>query len=199
MKASSALLAAFALCGATAGAQAQQYAAPMQEVHSEQMDWGYPGMGCGHPGMMGMGMGQPGGMGMHGGGHARMMMPMMIAMMDANNDGALSLEEVQAVHARMFAFIDKNRDGKIGRIEFLERMREAFFFVDINKDGVLTLAEYQLIQGADPRQFARADRNKDGKLSMDEFLKAITEDFDAADTNDDGVLDDAEVKAWIAH
>jgi hypothetical protein len=34
---------------------------------------------------------------------------------------------------------------------------------------------------------------------MDECLKAITEDFDAADQNDDGVLDDAEVKAWIAH
>jgi Ca2+-binding EF-hand superfamily protein len=94
---------------------------------------------------------------------------------------------------------DKNRDSKIGRIEFLERMREAFFFVDVNKDGVWTIAEYRLIQEADPRQFARADRNQDGKLSMDECLKAITEDFDAADQNDDGVLDDAEVKAWIAH
>src|SRR6266545_7337540 len=83
---------------------------------------------------------------------------------------------------------DKNRDGKIGRIEFLERMREAFFFVDINKDGVLTIAEYQRIQGADPRQFARADRNQDGQMSMDEFLKANTEDFDAVDANDDGVL-----------
>jgi hypothetical protein len=122
MKATSALLAAFALCGATAGAQAQQYAAPVQMAHSEEMDWGYPGMGCGHPGMMGMGMGQPGmmGMGMErpgmmgmGGGHFRMMMPMMMAMMDTNNDGALSLEEVQAVHARMFTFIDKNKDGKV--------------------------------------------------------------------------------------
>jgi hypothetical protein len=133
MKATSALLAAFALCGATAGAHAQQYAAPVQMAHSEQMDWGYPGMmGCGQPGMMGMGMGQPGmmgmgmgqpgmmGMGMErpgmmgmGGGHFRMMMPMMMAMMDTNNDGALSLEEVQAVHARMFTFIDKNKDGKV--------------------------------------------------------------------------------------
>ncbi len=93
---------------------------------------------------------------------------------------------------------DKNRDGKIGRVEFLERMKEAFFFVDANKDGFLTLDEYQLIQGADPRRFARADRNKDGKLSIDEFLKAVTEDFDAADKNDDGVLDEEEVKAWIA-
>jgi EF hand domain-containing protein len=123
MKATSVLLAAFALFGAAAGAQAQDYAAPVQMAHSEQMDWGYPGMmGCGQPGMMGMGMGQPGmmGMGMErpgmmgmGGGHFRMMMPMMMAMMDTNNDGALSLEEVQAVHARMFTFIDKNKDGKV--------------------------------------------------------------------------------------
>jgi hypothetical protein len=93
---------------------------------------------------------------------------------------------------------DKNRDGKIGRVEFRERMREAFFFVDRNKDGFLTLDEYQLIQGADSRRFTRADRNKDAKLSIDEFLKAVTEDFDAADKNDDGVLDEEEVKAWIA-
>lgn len=94
---------------------------------------------------------------------------------------------------------DKNRDGKISRVEFLERMREAFFFVDGNKDGFLIIEEYQRIPGADPKRFARADRNKDGKLSMDEFLKSLSEDFDAADTNDDGVLEDEEVKAWIAH
>ena len=93
---------------------------------------------------------------------------------------------------------DKNRDGKISRVEFLERMRDAFFFVDGNKDGFLTLEEYQRIPGADPKRFARADRNKDGKLSMDEFLKSISQDFDAADTNDDGVLEEEEVKAWIA-
>jgi hypothetical protein len=33
---------------------------------------------------------------------------------------------------------------------------------------------------------------------MDEFLKAITEDFDAADANDDGVLT-MQSQGWIAH
>ncbi|HEY7494295.1 MAG TPA: hypothetical protein VIH59_24740 [Candidatus Tectomicrobia bacterium] len=93
---------------------------------------------------------------------------------------------------------DKNRDSKIGRVEFLERMREAFFFVDTNKDGFLTSEEYQRLQGIDPRRVARADRSQDRKLSLDEFLKAVTEDFDATDKNNDGVLDGEEVKAWIA-
>ena len=42
-------------------------------------------------------------------------------------------------------------------------------------------------------------RHDRSQLSMDEFLKSLSEDFDAADTNDDGVLEDEEVKAWIAH
>ena len=66
-------------------------------------------MGGGHYGMMAQpGMMGPGGM--HGPG---MMIPFMMAMMDTNGDGALSLEEVQAVHARMFNFIDRNKDGKV--------------------------------------------------------------------------------------
>ncbi len=94
---------------------------------------------------------------------------------------------------------DKNRDGKIGRVEFLERMREAFFFVDRNKDGFITVEEYRSITGVDVTRFAAADRNKDRKISMDEFLKIISEDFNAADKSDDGVLEEEEVKAWIAY
>jgi Ca2+-binding EF-hand superfamily protein len=99
---------------------------------------------------------------------------------------------------QLMAFADTDGDGTIDRLEFLERMREAFFFLDANKDGFLTLEEYQRLEGADPRGFARADRNHDGKLSLTEFLEAVNADFDAADTNHDGVLDDEEVKAWIA-
>lgn len=94
---------------------------------------------------------------------------------------------------------DKNKDGRIGRVEFLERMKEAFYFIDTDKDGYVTIVEYQRsIQGADPARVATADRNKDGKISMDELLKIVSADFDEADKNDDGVIDEQEMRGWIA-
>ena len=121
---------------------------------------------------------------------------MAIALIGANIAFAQSSQPL--TRKQIMESADKNRDGKIGRIEFLNRMREAFFFVDVDKDGFLTVEEYRLIQGADLRRFAAADRNKDGRVSLDEFLKAVSGDFDAADRNDDGVLEEEEVKAWIA-
>jgi Ca2+-binding EF-hand superfamily protein len=121
---------------------------------------------------------------------------MAIALIGANIAFAQSSQPL--TRKQIMESADRNRDGKIGRIEFLNRMREAFFFVDVDKDGFLTVEEYRLIQGADLRRFTAADRNKDGKLSLDEFLKAVSGDFDAADKNDDGVLEEEEVKAWIA-
>ena len=41
------------------------------------------------------------------------MMLMMVAMVDADGSGALSLEEVQAVHARMFKYADADTDGEL--------------------------------------------------------------------------------------
>jgi hypothetical protein len=41
------------------------------------------------------------------------MMRLMIILMDTNGDGALSLEEVQAVHARIFAVIDADGDERV--------------------------------------------------------------------------------------
>lgn len=87
---------ALALSGGIAASQAQQSPdGPMMQRGQPEMG----GMGDGS-GMMGMG-GGPG------------MMTMMIIMMDTDGDGALSLEEVQAVHARMFNHVDADKDGLV--------------------------------------------------------------------------------------
>ncbi len=38
---------------------------------------------------------------------------MMTLMMDTDGDGALSMDEMQAVHQRMFAYADADKNGKL--------------------------------------------------------------------------------------
>jgi EF hand len=78
---------------------------------------GQPGMMP--PGMMGRGMMQPGMMGMRG--H---MMKIMFAIADVDGDGALSFEEVTAIHKRVFDKVDANKDGKVTSEEVQAFMRE---------------------------------------------------------------------------
>ena len=53
-------------------------------------------------GMMGRGMMGP-----------PFMMRMMFALMDADGDGTISLQEFQAAHERIFKAMDSNKDGKL--------------------------------------------------------------------------------------
>jgi hypothetical protein len=83
--------------------------------------------------MMGGGMGSMMGGGMGGMmGHGRMchgmrmrgpMMRMMFVMMDTDGDGALSLEEVQSLHARIFKAIDADKNGKVTLEEIQQFLR----------------------------------------------------------------------------
>ncbi|MEC5322565.1 EF-hand domain-containing protein [Aurantimonas sp. A3-2-R12] len=66
-----------------------------QRSESDDERWGMPG------GMMGPRMGDA---------H---MMRMMMILLDTDGDGALSLEEVQAVQARVFKAVDADANGKV--------------------------------------------------------------------------------------
>jgi hypothetical protein len=103
-------------------AQAQSPAAPGPDKDTGGM-MGHGMMGhemMGH--MMGHGIrgeddqGRPGRMG-------PIMMRMMFALMDADGDGKLSLQEFQAAHERIFKAMDANKDGFVTLQEMQEFIR----------------------------------------------------------------------------
>jgi hypothetical protein len=96
---------------------------PAMEDHGGPMMQGHgmhDGKMHGHmQGMMGRGGGRTGRMGPD-------MTVMMMIMVDTNSDGTLSLEEVQAVHARMFNYADADDDGKLTLEEVRGFLRGGF-------------------------------------------------------------------------
>jgi hypothetical protein len=91
-----------------------------------------------------------------------------------------------------FAETDENADLRVDRAEFHHRMVEIFFHGDRDKDGYMTPAE---LAGAVefPKDFDRADRDGDGRISLYEFIQVRFATFDEVDTNHDGLLSVDEV------
>jgi hypothetical protein len=101
---------------AVSGLSAHQIRGPMtQPSPNAEGQFGPSWMGYGA--MMGPGMMMGGGMMGYGG-----MPSMMIAMMDTNGDGALSLDEFEAIHSRVFNAMDANKDGKLSPEEMEQFM-----------------------------------------------------------------------------
>ncbi len=97
-----------------------------------------------------------------------------------------------------FSTSDLNKDGIVDREEYQRRMVEVFYFADRDKDGFVTVEELRAIGPVNPQAFRAADKNGDGKLTVDEFVVFRMVDFDQADTNKDGKLTKEEEQAWTA-
>ena len=65
------------------------------------------------------------GRGMMGGGAMGppIMFRMMFALMDADSDGTISLQEFQVAHERIFKAMDANKDGRLTLEEMRDFMR----------------------------------------------------------------------------
>lgn len=104
---------ALILAYGTFGALAQNQMTPQPD--QQQMQSRPMGQGSGSPmggSMMGGGMM---GRGMMGGGTMGppFMIRMMFALIDADGDGTISLQEFQTAHERIFKAMDNNKDGKL--------------------------------------------------------------------------------------
>lgn len=102
---------------------------------------------------------------------------------DTNKDGKVSLEEFNAYRAANAAGIDTDKDGKIS-VEELANMR-----LKQMQDAATAMAT---------RMVKELDTDGDGKLSAAELVAGPMplEAFDRADTNHDGVVDQAEADAF---
>jgi len=132
-----------------------------------------------------------------------------LAKFDVNQDGSITMDEVQLVLNERFTTADSdgvrdfNRDGLDSLHLEVQQQRAAEHFaeMDSNKDGSLSLAEFQASQSlkyrfyrgrkhrSTPEQrFSRLDQDGDGLLSDTELARVSLRIFERWDSNQDDVI-----------
>ncbi|MGI9406787.1 MAG: EF-hand domain-containing protein [Hyphomicrobiaceae bacterium] len=113
-----------------------------------------------------------GGWGKHAG-HGGKRAFRMMERMDADGNGELTLEEVQAGRAKRFAKFDGNGDGTVDAAEL--------------KSGIMARMERRAERRV-TKMMRRLDANGDGQISESEFAAPAQKRFGWNDLNDDGKL-----------
>ncbi|WP_306153084.1 EF-hand domain-containing protein [Roseovarius sp. MMSF_3281] len=99
---------------------------------------------------------------------------------DANGDGKVSRDEMQARAAARFNDADSDGDGAISRDEMIaramarveKRVDRMMSRLDADDDGMVTEAEMQQMRDKHMgRMFKRMDKDGDGALSKEEFAQ----------------------------
>ena len=101
-----------------------------------------------------------------------------IKRLDANKDGAISLDEFGSRRAEGLKKADANGDGVLSQEELADfiqkrdverRVRKLTRMLDVDGDGEVTLAE---LANQNEKRFALMDANNDGKISQEEMQRA---------------------------
>jgi len=108
---------------------------------------------------------------------------MDFATMDADGDGSITAEDLEALRDRRFTMLDADGDGQVSRQEFMdraaaqagERAGTMFDRMDADGDGTLGRDAIEARRGPGPdadRLIARFDSDGDGAVSQAEFDSA---------------------------
>ncbi|MBT8489918.1 MAG: EF-hand domain-containing protein [Deltaproteobacteria bacterium] len=90
--------------------------------------------------------------------------------------------------------IDMNKDGTVDRKEYKTQISQTFDRYDTNNDGYLTATELEANTGItnSNKLLKKMDKNKDGKVTREEYNEAARRRFKICDKNDDDCLDKEE-------
>ena len=116
-----------------------------------------------------------------GGGHEK---ADFMADYDANGDGAVTLAEFSAERQAGYNLRDANGDGSVHEEEYV-----AEYEVRLEQD-LASRREMQIKQAH--VRFDVLDKDDDEAMTFDEFNASGSRMFSALDTNEDGVVDDAD-------
>ena len=96
---------------------------------------------------------------------------------------------------KQIAIYDTDKDGKISLEEMTTTGKERFSKKDKNQDGFLQKDELESKKKKDSdKRFIKLDADKDGQVTMEEWLVPIEENFKKADGNNDGFLSEDELQ-----
>jgi Ca2+-binding EF-hand superfamily protein len=94
-----------------------------------------------------------------------------------------------------FSQSDTDHSGAIDRRELYDRSVEVFYHADDNKDGVLVVEEFRDLPRGD--DLKPGDSDRDGRLTVNEYVRIRDLEFESADGDKDGELTvDEVVEAW---
>ncbi len=116
-----------------------------------------------------------------------------MAAIDTNDDGAITLEEIQDSRpdhgSRGFGFLDDNGDGMVTEDEVNADIWERISPADTDTDGAVTEQELTTYRDSlPPKGFRRLDDDGDGLITQDEVNEMIWMILVGSDTNDDSAI-----------
>jgi len=102
---------------------------------------------------------------------------MMLQHLDSDGDGQITREEFDTGHAAHFGKLDLDSSGSF-TIEEMDQMREA------------------MREKRRQKRFQRWDQDGDGNVTQEEFNAHGSDMFSGMDTDENGVVDQSEIKGW---